>query len=109
MFGDILSALSLGRKLVETVSDLRRDIHTVRGSEPRTEVQSGLEALESRFGNLETQVREQHARAVNLEQSLNDVLSATEALAARVSTIFWLAAIGCGLAVASVILAAVAL
>jgi hypothetical protein len=44
-----------------------------------------------------------------LEQSLEDTLRATEALAQRVSAIFWIAIVGCGLAVVALVASAVAL
>jgi hypothetical protein len=110
MFSDILTAISLGRKLIETISDLRRDVQGSRAAVAVKELHSErFEALEGRLSDLETKAGEQHARAVGLEQSLNDVLRATEALADRVSTIFWIACIACGLALAGVIVAVVAL
>ncbi len=110
MLSDILSAISLGRKLVETISDLRRDVQAVRGTAPAKDIHAGrFEALENRLDDLETKTREQHARAIGLEQSLNDVLRATEALANRVSTIFWVACAACGLGLAGLIVAIVAL
>lgn len=110
MLGDILSAISLGRKLIETISDLRRDIQSERSGVARKKEHAGrLEALETRLGDLESQAKEQNARGGALEQSLRDTLRATEALAERVSTIFWIASIGCGLALIGVILAAIAL
>jgi hypothetical protein len=110
MVGDILSAISLGRKLVATISDLRRDVQAVRAGPPARDIHAGrFEALENRLDDLETKARDQHARAVGLEQSLNDVLRATEALANRVSTIFWIACTACGLGLAGLIVAIVAL
>ena len=44
-----------------------------------------------------------------MEQSLKDTLRATEALAERVSTIFWIASIACGLALIGLIASVVAL
>lgn len=110
MLSDILSAISLGRKLVTTIADLRRDVQSVRSEDVRTEPKPGhLEALESRLGDIESQGREHHARVIAVEQRLNDVLRATEALAVRVSAIFWVAWVGCGLALAGLIIAVVAL
>ena len=109
MVSDILSAISLGRKLVETISALRRDLQSPHQQSAPTETKpSHLEALESRLNDLESQTREYHARVITVEQSLNDLLHATEALVARVSTIFWIACIATGLALIGVILAAVA-
>ena len=110
MFNDILAAISLGRRLVETISDLRRDIERVRGGPLAKDVHVGrFEALESRLDDLATKAGEQHARAIGLEQSLTDVLRTTEALADRVRAIFWLACVACGLGLAGVIFAVVAL
>jgi phage-related minor tail protein len=110
MIGDILSAISLGRKLIGTIADLRRDIQSVRSGDARKNAHTGrFEALESRLGDLESQAKEQETRASELEQSLKDTLRATEALAERVSTIFWIASVACGLALIGLILSVVAL
>jgi hypothetical protein len=110
MLGDILYAISLGRKLIGTIADLRRDIQSVRSGGERKDVHAGrLEALEGRFDGLESQAKEHDAQAAQLEQGLKDVLRATEALAERVSTIFWIASVGCGLALIALIVSVVAL
>ena len=110
MLGDILYAISLGRKLIGTIADLRRDIQSVRSGGERKDVHAGrLEALESRLDGLESQAKEHDAQAAQLEQGLKDVLRATEALAERVSTIFWIASVGCGLALTGLIVSVVAL
>jgi hypothetical protein len=110
MLRDIFAAISLGRKLITTVNDVRRDIHSVRSENAGTAAKTELpEALESRLGDIEFQAREQHARVITLEQSLNEVLRATEALAERVSKVFWIASIACGLAIVGLIVAVVAL
>jgi len=110
MLGDILSAISLGRRLIGTIADLRRDIQSVRTGGARKDVHVGrLEALESRLDGLESQAKEQEVQAAQLEQGLKDVLLATEALAERVSTIFWIESVGCGLALIGLIVSVVAL
>lgn len=110
MLSDIFAAISLGRKLVTTISDLRRDIHSVSSENARTQTRpEHFEALESRLGDFESQAREHHARVIAVEQKLNDVLRATEALAKRVSTIFWIASVACGLALVGLIVAVVTL
>ena len=110
MIGDILSAISLGRKLIGTIADLRRDIQSVRSGGTHKDVHVGrLEALESRLDGLESRAKEHEARAAQLEQGLKDVLRATEALAERVSTIFWIASVGCGLALIGLIVSVIAL
>jgi hypothetical protein len=110
MLSDILTVISLGRKLIGTIADLRRDIQSARPGAARKDVHTGrLEALETSFGNLESQAKEQDARVAELEQSLKDVLRSTEALADRVSTIFWIASVACGLALIGLIASVVAL
>ena len=110
MINDILSAISLGRKLVETIADLRRDVEPPSPQSERTETKPRhVEALESRLSDLESQIREYHARVIAVEQSLSDLLHATEALARRAGTIFWIACVACGLGLAGLIVAIVAL
>ena len=110
MLNDILTVISLGRKLIGTIADLRRDVQSARPSDAGKNVHAGrLEALESRLGDLESQAQEQDDRGAELERSLKDALRATEALAERVSAIFWIACIGCGLALIGLIAAVVAL
>jgi hypothetical protein len=65
--------------------------------------------MESRLDGLESEAKEHDAQVAQLEQGLKDVLRATEALAERVSTIFWIASIGCGLALIGLIISVVAL
>jgi phage-related minor tail protein len=110
MIGDILSAISLGRRLIGTIADLRRDIQSVRSGGAGKDVHAGrFEAMESRLDGLESEAKEHDAQVAQLEQGLKDVLRTTEALAERVSTIFWIAAVGCGLALIGVIVSVVAL
>jgi hypothetical protein len=110
MLSDILTVISLGRKLIGTIADFRRDMQSARPSDAAKNVHAGrLEALEGRLGDLESQARERDDRGAELEQSLKDALRATEALAERVSTIFWIASIGCGLALIGLIVSAVAM
>ena len=110
MLGDILSAISLGRRLIGTIADLRRDIQSVRSGGALKDVHVGrLEALEGRLDGLESQAKEHDAQTAQLEQGLQDVLRATEALAERVSTIFWIASVGCALALIGLIVSVVAL
>ena len=110
MLGDILYAISLGRRLIGTIADLRRDIQSVRSVGTHKEVHAGrFEALESRLDSLESQAKEHDAQAAQLEQGLRDVLLATEALAERVSTIFWIANVGCCLTLIGLIVSVMAL
>lgn len=98
MIGDVLDVIALGRKLIETISDLRRDVQSARGNQSGKSAFSAHEVLEGRIGQVESQAREHDVRLVDLERSLSDTLRATEALAQRVSAIFWIAIVGCGLA-----------
>ena len=110
MLSDILTVISLGRKLIGTIADFRRDMQPPRPSDASKHVHAGrLEALESRLGDLELQAKEQDNRGAELEQSLKDALRATEALAERVSAIFWIATVSCGLALIGLIASVVAL
>ena len=110
MLSDILTVISLGRKLIGTIADFRRDMQPPRPSDASKNVHAGrLEALESRLGDLESQANEQDDRGAELEQSLKVALRATEALAERVSAIFWIATVGCGLALIGLIASVVAL
>jgi exonuclease VII large subunit len=110
MLNDILTVISLGRKLIGTIADFRRDMQAARPSDAAKIVHSGrLEALEGRFGDLESQATSQGARVAELEQSLKDALRATEALAERASAIFWIASVACGLALIGLIASVVAL
>jgi hypothetical protein len=109
MLSDILAALSLGRKLIGAVSDLKKDIGSLRaGSALNNTHGERLDALETTLSGLESQTREQNDRVVELERGLRDTLRATEALAERVGAIFWIAVAGCGAGIAAVILSLVA-
>jgi hypothetical protein len=105
MLSDILSAISLGQKLIRAVADLKKDVGAVRasgaGSNPHG---ARFELVESRLNNLESQARDQDLRIAELERGLKDTLRATEALAERVGTIFWIVVAGCGVALVAVIL-----
>jgi len=110
MISDILEVIALGRKLIETISDLRRDVQSARTTHPgKSAGPSHVELLEGRIVQIESQTREHGVRLDDLEQSLNDTLRATEALARRVSAIFWIAIVGCTLAVVALVASAVAL
>ena len=105
MLSDILAAISLGQKLIRAVADLKKDVRSVRasgaGNNPHA---TRLDMVEARINNLESHAVEQDPRITELERGLGDTLRATEALAERVGTIFWIAIVGCGLALVAVIL-----
>lgn len=109
MISDVLDVIALGRKLIETISDLRRDVQSARAGQSGKRAPSAHEVLEARIGQVESQAREHDGRLVDLERSLNDTLRATEALARRVSAIFWIAIVGCALAIIGLVASAVAL
>lgn len=110
MISDMLDVIALGRKLIETISDLRRDIHSVRSAEGHKKVHANrIEAVEGRLADLELQAKEQNASVAEIEQGLTDALRAAEALAERVSAIFWIALIGCVLGIIGLLVSAVAL
>jgi len=110
MLSNILTVISLGHKLIGTIADFRRDMQAARPSDATKNVHTGrLEALEGRLGDLESQAKEQDARVADLERSLQDALRATEALAERVSAIFWIASVAFGLTLIGLIASVVAL
>ena len=61
------------------------------------------------ISDLETIAQEQDARISEVETILRDSMAVTEALARRVSTIFWIALTGCVVGLAALILSVVAL
>lgn len=109
MISDILDVIALGRKLIETIGDLRRDVQSARANHAGKSAGSAHEVLEGRIGQVESQTRQHDVWLADLERSLDDALRATEALARRVSAIFWIAIVGCFLALVALIASAVAL
>lgn len=110
MIGDVLDMIALGRKLIETIGNLRRDVQSARAVPPGKSAGSAqVDLLENRIGAVESRAKEHDDRLAELEQSLEDTLRATEALAQRVSAIFWIAIVGCGLAVIALVASSVAL
>jgi hypothetical protein len=108
MLSDILEVFSLGRKLIGAVSDLRRDIGSLRASEALNNTHGArLDVLEGTLSRLESQDRLQNTRIAELELGLRDTLRATEALAERVGVTFWIAVAGCGAGIAALILSVV--
>jgi hypothetical protein len=96
--------------VIETIADFRQDVPSAPPREPRKDLHAErLYAAELRLDDLESRAKEQDARIAQTERDLKDALRTTEALAQRVSTVFWIASAGCALALVSVILSAVAL
>jgi hypothetical protein len=117
MIGEILAIISRGltvfsqgHKVIETITDFRPNLQTLRPREVRQDFHAErLYALEVRLEDLESQAKEQNAQTAELRQTLTDAVRTTEALGHRLSTVFWIATVGCGLAFIGLILVAVAL
>ena len=110
MISDILTAIALGRKLIETIANFRRAVQTPSSSGTAQSAASGrLEPLENRLADVESKARTNEARVIELEHDLQNALRATEALTERVSAVFWIASIGCGLGLVGLILSVIAL
>jgi hypothetical protein len=63
-----------------------------------------MEALNKRTDELELLAKEHDDRLREIENSLKDALTATEAVARRAGTIFWVAVAGCALSVPALVL-----
>jgi len=109
MISDVLDVIALGRKLIETIAHLRRDVQSARAGQTDKSAHSAQELLDNRISGIEARASEHNDRLAKLERSLEDTLRATEALAQRVSAIFWIAIVGCCLAVIALVASAVAL
>jgi hypothetical protein len=109
MVSDILSFVSLGRNLIHTINELRGAVARP-APESASAVEGGkIESLESRIGELEARSNQQYYRIVELERGLERAMHATEALAHRMSAIFWVGIVGCGLGLIALIVSAAAL
>src|SRR4051812_36346601 len=107
MFKEIMTAIGVGRRVVRTISDLKTDVDSFRPTnekvgEQANQVEAKVEAMEKRISDLETIFQAQDGRLRQIERSLNDAVAATEAVAQRASTIFWVSAVGCALSVFAV-------
>lgn len=110
MLDDILTVISLGRRVLNTVRTLKRDVDSFQPSRPAAEhPRAQLEALDKRTGDLEMLAREQNERLREIEHSLKDALIATEAVAERAGTIYWMAFAACVLSVPALILSVLSL
>jgi cytochrome c biogenesis protein ResB len=95
MLQEIFTAFSLGKKVLKSLADLRRDAESFRSGTANANVHSAqLEALGKRTETLESLAREQRFAIQELEHGVKDASSAAEALANRVGTIFWIALVG---------------
>ena len=101
MLEDIWMAISVGRRVIKTIAALKSDVDSFRSRRAKTqEHHAQMEALDKRASDLERLAREQDDRLRQIENSLKDTLIATEAVAERVGTIYWIAVAGCALSVA---------
>jgi hypothetical protein len=106
MFENIWTAIAIGHRVVKTLGALKKDVDSFRSSNTRAGVQfAQMEALDKRTGELELLAKEQDERLLEIENSLKDALIATEAVARRAGTIFWMAVAGCALSVPALVLA----
>lgn len=95
MLQEIFTVFSVGKKVLKSVADLKRDAESFRAGSTRAHPHSAeLEALGKRTGDLESLAREQRFAIHELEHGVKDASSAAEALADRVGTIFWIALVG---------------
>ena len=117
MIGEILAIISRGltvfsqgHRVIETIADFRPDVPSARPRELRTDFHvERLHLLEVRLDDLESQTKEESAHTAELRRTLTDAVRTTEALAHRMSTVFWIATVGCALGFISLIVSAVAL
>jgi hypothetical protein len=118
MLGSIWNAIGLGQSVVKTISALKRDVESVRPPNPEAVSPSAtqmealdkqIEAMGKRTSDLEIIVQAQENRFRQIEKSLNDAVSATEAVAQRASTIFWIGAVSCALSVSALTISIIAL
>lgn len=110
MFEEILTAISLGQRLLRSLAALRKDAKSFRSESAQSHAGlAQLEALDKRTSDLETIAQKQDARIAEVETILRDSMVVTEALARRVGTIFWIALTGCVAGLAALVLSVIAL
>lgn len=110
MLEEILAAISLGHRVLNSVRAFQKQAASVRTETARSDASfAKLDALDERTSNLELIAKEQGDTMVAIERLVKESLAATEAIANRVGTIFWIAVAGCTAAVAALVLAIVAL
>jgi hypothetical protein len=89
---DLFTTIALGTTLTRAVISLKKHISALRsGAAIEYLPPSALEALDRRTASLESLARRQSTRINDLESGLEDASAVTDALAHRVSTIFWIA------------------
>ena len=110
MFEEILTAVSLGQRLLRSLAALRKDAKSFRSGAAQSHIGlAQLEALDKRTSDLESIAQEQDLRIGEVETILRDSMVVTEALARRVGTIFWIALTGCVAGLAALILSVITL
>jgi hypothetical protein len=110
MLEDIWLAISVGHRVLRTLGVLKNDVESFRSRSAQARAHNAqMEALDKRTGDLEMLAREQDDRLEEIEKSLKDALTATEALAQRVGTIYWIAVAGCAVGVPALVVSTIAL
>ncbi|MGA9884634.1 MAG: hypothetical protein WBQ34_13030 [Candidatus Acidiferrales bacterium] len=89
---DLFKAISLGTSLARRAMDLKQQVDSLRTApsidySPPTDVS----AFDRRIANLELLARNQAARIIALESSLEISSALAESLARRLNAIFWIA------------------
>jgi hypothetical protein len=108
MIDNILTVFSIGQRVIKTLGALKKDVESFRSPNEQVPAHfAQMEALDKRTAELELLAQEQDDRLREIEKSLKDALTATEALAQRVGKIFWMAMAGCALGVSALVLSAV--
>lgn len=108
MLEDIWTAISVGRRVLKTIGVLKNDVDSFRSDKAKSEQHhSQMEALDKRTSDLENLAKEQDDRLRKIESSLKDALIATEAVAARAGTIYWMALVACALSVPALALSVI--
>ena len=110
MIEDIWMAISVGRRVLQTIGALKNDVDSFRsGRLKSSEHHTQMEALDKRTVDLERVAREQDERLRKIETSLKDALVATEAVAERAATIYWMALVACVLSAPALVISIISL
>ena len=110
MIEDIWLAISVGSRVIKTLGALKKDVDSFRAGRAQAGAHhTQMEVLDKRTSDLEILAKEQDGRIEEIENSLKDALTATEALAQRVGTIYWMALVGCAVSVPALVISVMAL
>src|SRR5690348_15970143 len=105
MWSEVFTAISLGRKIVRALADLKRDVGSVRPGGVATKPNvARFDMVEGRLDALEAELIDQNARTAELEAGLKDTLRVTEALAERISAMFWIVVTGSSIGLVGLVL-----